>query len=59
MAKQQRMAVMTFACVGSAVLAATQWSGELMRLALVVVAIGCNITIARRTLRIIAELEAK
>ena len=59
MAKQQRMAVMSFACVASALLSATAFSGEIIRIALLVVAVGCNLTIARRALRIIAELEAK
>ena len=59
MAKPQRMAVMTFACIGAALLAATGYWAELVRLALAVVVVGCVGTLVRRTIRIVAELEAK
>jgi phosphatidylglycerophosphate synthase len=59
MAKQQRMAVMTFACVLGAIFAGASWGAEITRAALLIVALGCNLTIARRVLRIIGELEAR
>jgi phosphatidylglycerophosphate synthase len=59
MAKQQRMAVMTVACVIGATLAGIQSSFPIMAWALGVVIAGCVVTIVRRTLLIIGELEAK
>jgi phosphatidylglycerophosphate synthase len=59
MAKQQRMAVMTFACVAAVILLAARSSFEILPWALDVVIVGCVITIARRTLLIIADLESK
>ena len=59
MAKQQRMALMTAACV---VAAATPWFAPLARtmpVALGLVAAGCLITIFRRCARITQEMESK
>ncbi len=52
MAKQQRMAVLTAACVISAVATLVAWTPYIMLLALCVILIGSVITAARRTLRI-------
>jgi phosphatidylglycerophosphate synthase len=57
MAKQQRMAVLTVACVLAAALAGTPWVGRLLLAALLVVVTGSAITVSRRTLHIIRELE--
>lgn len=59
MAKQQRMAVMTAACLLSTI--EHQWfhPGTVMWTALVIINLGCVATIARRTARIVRELEAR
>lgn len=59
MAKPHRMAVMTAACLLAAL--APIWSPltRALPLALGVIAVGCVVTIARRTRRIILELESK
>lgn len=57
MAKQQRMAVITVACVAEAALA---WAGNslpVFEAALALIAAGCLVTIFRRAGRIIRELE--
>lgn len=59
MAKQHRMAVMTALCVLSAVLAWCGFQGPFIGWALAVIAAGCVITIFRRVMRIIRELESK
>jgi len=59
MAKQQRMAVMTVACLGAVALLATKSSFQILPLALAVVIAGCVVTVIRRTLLIIADLETK
>jgi phosphatidylglycerophosphate synthase len=59
MAKQQRMAVMTAACLGGAGLALGGSTLELLRPALALVGIGCVVTIFRRLRLIIADLEAR
>ena len=59
MAKQQRMALMTAACV---IAAAAPWLAPLVRVipaALCLIAIGCLITIFRRCARIAQEMESK
>ncbi|HSH94790.1 MAG TPA: CDP-alcohol phosphatidyltransferase family protein [Roseimicrobium sp.] len=59
MAKQHRMAVITVAAVGSAILC---WCGirtSVLPHALLIISAGCLITIFRRTSRIIRELESK
>jgi phosphatidylglycerophosphate synthase len=59
MAKQQRMAVMTAACIVAVILLATRSSFQILPWALGVVIVGCVVTIARRTSLIIADLESK
>jgi phosphatidylglycerophosphate synthase len=59
MAKQQRMAVMTAACVVAVIFLAVRSSYQILPWALGVVIVGCVVTIARRTLLIIADLESK
>lgn len=59
MAKQHRMAVLTVACVASAVLslgpqAGRRWSGVVVFAALAVISVGCVLTIVRRT-RLISD----
>jgi len=62
MAKQQRMAVLTVACLASIFETAFQLGfmrrGAVLWAALIVVNLGCLITICRRTIRIVRELEA-
>ena len=52
MAKQQRMATLTVACVLSAVEAIAGWEQRIMLLALAIIFVGSLVTAARRTLRI-------
>ncbi len=59
MAKQHRMATITVTCVVLSVTAAWPWRGELMAIGLGLIAAGCLITIARRTGRIVRELESQ
>ena len=57
MAKQQRMALLTLACVTTAVETLLGWPLRTMIWALVLIALGSVVTAVRRTLRIAAELE--
>ncbi|MDA1277164.1 MAG: CDP-alcohol phosphatidyltransferase family protein [Verrucomicrobia bacterium] len=59
MAKQHRMAVMTLACLASAIVGWLHLSVPLIKWALVVIAAGCVITVFRRAHRIIRELESQ
>lgn len=59
MAKQHRMAVMTVACLGAAVEGMVGWNGQMITAALVVIIVGCVITIGRRTRRIMRALESR
>jgi len=59
LAKPQRMAVMTVACVLSVFEPLLGWRGQIVALALVIVAIGSLVTLLRRTLRIVAEVNAR
>lgn len=59
MAKPQRMAVMIVASVASAVTEAFAVRGVVMAGALVVVGLGCLVTIARRCVRIVRTLESR
>ena len=59
MAKQQRMAILTLACVLSAAETLAGFSHRLMWLALLVILVGSILTIARRTLRIAKLLNAR
>src|SRR5262249_30120880 len=62
MAKQQRMAVLTVACLASIFEPWLQFSfmrsGAVLWAALILVNLGCLVTICRRTIRIVRELEA-
>jgi phosphatidylglycerophosphate synthase len=59
MAKQQRMAVLTAACVLSIVETRFVRAGTILWAALIVINFGCLVTIVRRTRRIAAELESR
>jgi hypothetical protein len=59
MAKQHRMALLTIACVLSIFETRFLRVGTLFWLALIIIDIGCLITIWRRTARIAQELEAR
>jgi hypothetical protein len=59
MAKQQRMAVLTGACIISAIEVALHQLPFVMFIALLVVLLGALITAARRTLRIARLLKAR
>ncbi len=59
MAKPQRMAVMTVACVLAVFEPLLGWRGQVVALALAIVAIGSLVTLVRRTLRIVAEVNAR
>ncbi len=60
MAKQQRMFLMTAACLGNAALSAIRVIGvDLIPWTLALIAAGCVVTIARRATRILRELESK
>lgn len=60
MAKQQRMFSLTAACLGNALLLPLGvWRIDLIPWALAIVAAGCVVTIARRTARILRDLESK
>jgi hypothetical protein len=59
MAKQQRMAVMTVACLGSIFETRFLRAGTLLWVALIVINLGCLLTIALRTARIVREMESR
>jgi phosphatidylglycerophosphate synthase len=59
MAKQQRMAVLTAACVLSIVETRFVRAGTVLWAALIVINLGCLVTIVRRTRRIVAEMESR
>ena len=59
MAKPQRMAVLTVACVLSAFEPVVGWRGQIVALALAIVAVGSLVTLIRRTLCIVAEVDAR
>jgi phosphatidylglycerophosphate synthase len=59
MAKPQRMAVLTVTCVGLAGLEVLGVKFDLMQLSLGIICAGCGLTIARRVVRVVRELEAK
>lgn len=58
MAKQQRMFTLTLACVVSAVECIGAWPQRAMPWALGLIAVGSAFTVARRTRRIVRELES-
>jgi phosphatidylglycerophosphate synthase len=59
MAKPQRMAVMTVTCLVLAVLSWRENLFDLMQISLLLICAGCLVTIARRVIRIVSELESK
>ena len=59
MAKQQRMAVVTVACLLAAGEAMLGWPPRIFGASLMIIVIGCVITITRRIRFILRELEAK
>jgi phosphatidylglycerophosphate synthase len=59
MAKQQRMAVLTFACAIAALEALFRFAPRAMPIALAVIVAGCLVTIARRVARIAAVLNSR
>ncbi len=59
MAKQHRMAVMTAACVLAAALGVIGIAFPVITLALAVIALGCLVTVFRRTARIVRALEVR
>ncbi len=59
MAKQHRMAVMTAACLLEIGATFAHWQGRLLWVALIVIDLGCVITVVRRLRLIVRELEAK
>ena len=59
MAKPHRMAVITVACLGTALSLALGKPYGLIQPALWIIVAGCAITVARRAVRILRELEAK
>ncbi|MCA8991094.1 MAG: CDP-alcohol phosphatidyltransferase family protein [Planctomycetaceae bacterium] len=58
MAKQHRMAAMTICCLLGIVSAASAWNLPIMSWGLGLIIIGCLITVARRTVRIVRTLES-
>jgi len=59
MAKQQRMALLTIACLLSTIETRVLLPGRILWITLLLVVIGCVVTLVRRTRRIVAELEAR
>jgi len=59
MAKQHRMAVMTFACVAASIQALLGHANISLPLALSIIILGCLITVCRRTLRAYRFLEGQ
>jgi phosphatidylglycerophosphate synthase len=59
MAKPHRMATLTVACVLMAVLVFIGRPFDLLQPALIIICLGCLVTIARRVVRIVQELESK
>lgn len=59
MAKQQRMAVLTAACVLACFEPLLHWRGVVLESALVVIVAGCVATLVRRTMRIAQALESR
>jgi phosphatidylglycerophosphate synthase len=59
MAKQQRMALMTAACMLSVIETEFLPIGAVLWIALIVINAGCVVTIVRRTMKIVRELESR
>jgi phosphatidylglycerophosphate synthase len=59
MAKPHRMAVMTFAALLALIEVLLHWPARIIPIALLVIIVGCIVTITRRTLRIAHELKSR
>ena len=59
MAKQQRMAVMTAACVLSTLEPLIGWHGQVLAFALCIIIVGSIVTLVRRTVRIVEEVSSR
>jgi hypothetical protein len=59
MAKQQRMALLTAACLASMIEVAYTYEGRVLAVALALIIVGSLVTFARRTRLIAAELRAR
>lgn len=59
MAKPHRMATLTIACIAEMIAAFLGSAWPVIRLALILIAVGSLLTIARRCVRILRELESK
>jgi hypothetical protein len=59
MAKQQRMAMVTGACLIEALARGVQWPFHVVAWVLPAIIVGCLLTIFRRTALVIRDLEAK
>ncbi|HEX3369367.1 MAG TPA: CDP-alcohol phosphatidyltransferase family protein [Candidatus Cybelea sp.] len=59
MAKPHRMAVLTVACVLSTLEPLVDWHGQVLAAGLVVIVIGCLVTLVRRTSQIVSEIGAR
>jgi phosphatidylglycerophosphate synthase len=59
MAKPQRMATLTVTCVSMAVLVFIGKPFDLFQPTLIIICLGCLVTIARRVVRIVRDLESK
>jgi phosphatidylglycerophosphate synthase len=59
MAKQHRMAVITIGSVLAALEVFFHWPSRILPLALILIVIGCVVTVIRRVHKIIVELESK
>jgi phosphatidylglycerophosphate synthase len=59
MAKPQRMAVLTAACVLATFEPLLRWKGQTIAAALAIIVVGCCVTIGVRTARIAAERQAR
>lgn len=59
MAKQHRMAVITIASVLAALEVFFHWPSRILPLALILIVVGCVVTVIRRAHKIIVELESK
>jgi phosphatidylglycerophosphate synthase len=59
MAKQQRMFITTLACLATAIALVCGKAVGFLSVALVIISLGCLVTMVRRTHRIIEELESK
>ena len=57
MAKQHRMAIVTVALIVSAITVHRQWHQQILFVTLIIIALGCLLTIVRRTYKIIHQLE--